>query len=248
MTQETNEIVDYIMITRKHEIYHSQTIIPMTMTDYINIPITVLTHNSLYEHCTNNLIQPENDEGQQEPQQQQENNFVVYVITYQQTIQIMKESEEYLSFNLEDIIFVRVRYEITPEPYDDDIPAPIPLNVAYNEPADILTSIGFTIITNQLINMINAENMEPVHVVASDNDLSLIKPVKYCELNSTHTECSICLDKFADDIIVSQTPCNHVFHHECIKQWITTQTNNCPMCRVKIGVGQVMEEIDNDTS
>jgi len=46
-------------------------------------------------------------------------------------------------------------------------------------------------------------------------------------------ECSICMEPFAVDEIVSWSPnkvCTHAFHHECIKEWLL-RNGNCPFCR-----------------
>ena len=42
-------------------------------------------------------------------------------------------------------------------------------------------------------------------------------------------DCSVCLDKGVDHV----TRCNHYFHGECIKKWITKK-KLCPNCRVKL--------------
>jgi len=44
-------------------------------------------------------------------------------------------------------------------------------------------------------------------------------------------ECTICLEQFQVDEIVSWSAvCSHVFHHRCIKEWLYRHTN-CPICR-----------------
>jgi hypothetical protein len=46
--------------------------------------------------------------------------------------------------------------------------------------------------------------------------------------------CSICLDAFEPEkSLVSITQCNHVFHYECIKEWIEKNVLNplCPNCK-----------------
>jgi uncharacterized protein YneF (UPF0154 family) len=40
--------------------------------------------------------------------------------------------------------------------------------------------------------------------------------------------CPICLDHF--EVRVTQAPCGHVFHKDCIRQWLLN-TKNCPICR-----------------
>ncbi len=59
------------------------------------------------------------------------------------------------------------------------------------------------------------------------------------------TECSICLDKIKDN---SKTlECSHVFHHECINNWIVESLKfTCPLCRsgmITLEIKSVTEEI-----
>merc|ERR1711990_356393 len=62
--------------------------------------------------------------------------------------------------------------------------------------------------------------------------------------NPSAATCSICLidynvkeqiSMFQSDVepsIISQLKCNHLFHYDCIKQWLTNcQRNECPVCR-----------------
>uniref|UniRef100_A0A7S3P509 RING-type domain-containing protein n=1 Tax=Amphora coffeiformis TaxID=265554 RepID=A0A7S3P509_9STRA len=49
------------------------------------------------------------------------------------------------------------------------------------------------------------------------------------------TECPICMEEFKQGEIVSwspddETPCQHFFHHECIKEWLL-RSPHCPYCR-----------------
>jgi Ring finger domain len=58
----------------------------------------------------------------------------------------------------------------------------------------------------------------------------------YIEPETTEKECSICMEQFEKDDIVSWSPtttCLHVFHHECIKEWLLYH-DNCPYCRVTV--------------
>ncbi|KAL7251633.1 hypothetical protein ACSBR1_013474 [Camellia fascicularis] len=43
-------------------------------------------------------------------------------------------------------------------------------------------------------------------------------------------KCSICLERFKPDIVVATTPCSHVFHRDCVFQWLPN-TGQCPLCR-----------------
>ena len=42
-------------------------------------------------------------------------------------------------------------------------------------------------------------------------------------------ECAICFDIFKENELLTQLKCNHVFHKECLSQWLLNN-NNCPIC------------------
>lgn len=45
-------------------------------------------------------------------------------------------------------------------------------------------------------------------------------------------QCHICLDDFNVKESITQLQCNHYYHKECIKEWLTKQSSKCPICRV----------------
>ena len=53
--------------------------------------------------------------------------------------------------------------------------------------------------------------------------------------DKTFEECVICMSKFEDTDQVSSLQCDsrHVFHTECLSQWMQTKTQ-CPLCKVEI--------------
>lgn len=46
-------------------------------------------------------------------------------------------------------------------------------------------------------------------------------------------KCSICLENL-DDINIKKTNCNHLFHKQCIYEWINNNKTTCPLCRENI--------------
>ncbi|RWS10864.1 E3 ubiquitin-protein ligase Arkadia-like protein [Dinothrombium tinctorium] len=65
-------------------------------------------------------------------------------------------------------------------------------------------------------------------------------PHKYKKIQRTATDgddniekCTICLCEFEDNEEVRRLPCMHLFHVECVDQWLTTN-KRCPICRVDI--------------
>jgi len=51
-------------------------------------------------------------------------------------------------------------------------------------------------------------------------------------VNSSESECSICLSKFKKNEIISKLICSHYYHKKCIDNWFNIGTNKmCPLCR-----------------
>ncbi|XP_055690023.1 cell surface glycoprotein 1 isoform X2 [Lutzomyia longipalpis] len=46
-------------------------------------------------------------------------------------------------------------------------------------------------------------------------------------------KCTICLSQFENDNDVRRLPCMHLFHMDCVDQWLVTN-KHCPICRVDI--------------
>lgn len=46
-------------------------------------------------------------------------------------------------------------------------------------------------------------------------------------------KCTICLSLFEIENDVRRLPCMHLFHMDCVDQWLVTN-KHCPICRVDI--------------
>lgn len=53
------------------------------------------------------------------------------------------------------------------------------------------------------------------------------------ELDDDGKRCAICLDDFEPREAVTLTPCDHMFHEECIVPWVKSH-GQCPVCRFVI--------------
>tara|TARA_E500000178_G_C17019787_1_gene754927 strand:+ start:760 stop:2361 length:1602 start_codon:yes stop_codon:yes gene_type:complete len=83
-----------------------------------------------------------------------------------------------------------------------------------------------------------AVHMDDVRVTLQDKDLESIKTIKFSEINDPKIDekkCSICMTKFADDDDISILKCNHIFHEDCIKEWLKDYNYKCPVCRCETG-------------
>ena len=54
-------------------------------------------------------------------------------------------------------------------------------------------------------------------------------------------ECNICMDTYKLDEIIIKLSCNHLFHKNCIKDWLCKEKISCPVCRK-----DVREHINNN--
>jgi len=65
---------------------------------------------------------------------------------------------------------------------------------------------------------------------ASDADL----PRREVEAGTT---CCICMEEMVTGVVARQLPCAHLFHAECIDQWLTGSSVRCPMCGFDVAEG-----------
>ncbi|WZZ59600.1 hypothetical protein YC2023_059707 [Brassica napus] len=50
-----------------------------------------------------------------------------------------------------------------------------------------------------------------------------------------HKLCNICMDKVVRGEIINALQCNHIYHHQCIIDWIRMNLK-CPTCRDTISL------------
>lgn len=58
---------------------------------------------------------------------------------------------------------------------------------------------------------------------------------------TTHAEnCSICLSDYEDNEILRTLPCFHIFHRDCVDDWLK-QSKVCPICKYQVDTVQRTE-------
>ena len=60
--------------------------------------------------------------------------------------------------------------------------------------------------------------------------------ITYNTINETdllNTDCPICLIEFENDDMIHKLPCNHIYHPDCINEWIHINSI-CPVCRFNL--------------
>lgn len=77
----------------------------------------------------------------------------------------------------------------------------------------------------------NASSNAPGPATQSDIDALPRKPVTVEMLGAEgRAECSICMDEVNIEEEVTELPCHHWFHHQCISAWLS-EHDTCPHCR-----------------
>ena len=56
-----------------------------------------------------------------------------------------------------------------------------------------------------------------------------IETVKFDIDYSKFFQCGICMDSFYDGEMVKKLPCGHIYHKDCLSQWMQNN-NKCPFC------------------
>jgi hypothetical protein len=82
-------------------------------------------------------------------------------------------------------------------------------------------------------NNVNQQPMEDVKVVMNEEDFEKMA-CKAIQTENNIKECNICIEVYKKGDKVIELPCKHLFHKECIKQWLCKEKINCPVCRYDI--------------
>ena len=96
-------------------------------------------------------------------------------------------------------------------------------------------SLTTHIFSNMIFNTGGAQEMEDVKLTVSREDLDNIPIITYKELSDIVKEknckCSICQDNFSGEDKIKNLICDHVYHHDCIDEWLFNHSHKCPCCK-----------------
>jgi hypothetical protein len=107
-------------------------------------------------------------------------------------------------------------------------------SLANNLTDTVLNSLFTNFNTFMEQNLQNLQDLEDVKVTLTEDEFNKLDIVTDKELINGK-QCNICLEDLTEDELnkptLIQLKCNHIYHKECIKEWLTKQSTKCPSCR-----------------
>ncbi|XP_022851574.1 E3 ubiquitin-protein ligase SGR9, amyloplastic-like [Olea europaea var. sylvestris] len=88
---------------------------------------------------------------------------------------------------------------------------------------------------NEILQQSIEEDNDCNMIPATDSSIKSLEMKKLDDENNDYESCSICLDKFYKGIVTTCMPCLHMFHSNCITQWLK-MSHYCPVCRFEMPI------------
>jgi predicted amino acid-binding ACT domain protein len=80
---------------------------------------------------------------------------------------------------------------------------------------------------------VNINDMEDVKVTLTNQQFDKLfsETVKENNKQNYESKCNICMDEYKLEDVVVKLGCKHVFHKDCIYNWLCNEKVTCPVCR-----------------
>ena len=86
-----------------------------------------------------------------------------------------------------------------------------------------------------LIHSLGTEIVQVKNVIAQNIHEQLIMEKLTKMQAEEHGRWSVCLEDYEENEFVEITPCNHIFHSDCLLSWLDDDNITCPLCRANLG-------------
>lgn len=114
-----------------------------------------------------------------------------------------------------------------------------------------ITTVFFTILILELVILvrsitgnIKASKNKPIttkqylKLIEEKNPASRYKKTRF--IMDSSNECAVCLSLFEEGEFVRKLKCKHIFHKDCLDQWLQQDWATCPLCRSKVLPEEIM--------
>lgn len=81
---------------------------------------------------------------------------------------------------------------------------------------------------------INEQEFEDVKITLTEDEFNKLNNIILSDENINdyiNKDCNICMDEYKKDETVINLDCKHIFHKDCIKNWLLNEKVSCPVCR-----------------
>lgn len=97
----------------------------------------------------------------------------------------------------------------------------------------IFSNIGVEILPTQT-------TLEDVNIPISTEAFNKLEEMEYKKYCKEHGKkvcevCAICQETYEDTSEIKILPCEHIFHKECVQEWLQKYQHKCPLCRSDCG-------------
>lgn len=99
-----------------------------------------------------------------------------------------------------------------------------------------LASEMFQGVINLLVNneYTPTDTLDDVKVVLTTDEFNKLDQLEVSKeklQDYINKECNVCIESYKEHEKVTRLPCQHIFHEECIKNWLCNENVKCPVCR-----------------
>lgn len=164
-------------------------------------------------------------------------DFVNNIISQSsQNIPVESEYEESGEDDTDNVQPIQLNQNINSLPmFFNDIQTIVPQNMILEPELNMFnTIINYINTTQNTLNQhFNDSIDEDVLVTLDATDLSNLEKITVETKQDDH--CTICLQDIEEGEIITNLPCKHYYHHECISKYLKEFDYKCPLCREDAG-------------
>ena len=173
---------------------------------------------------------------------------------YLKNLQYDDEPIDTIRYTIRTIFFEGTHYELKKLVSNIFSYGMLGINYVFNENFSILNELltselkrrlkremVFTLVSQMITNQGSGINqMEDIKLILTKEELEKIPLNSYknieTELKEKNECCPVCRDEYNDNDIVRILNCCHVFHTDCVDNWLTNHSHKCPCCRQSTGI------------
>jgi len=153
----------------------------------------------------------------------------------------INQNQEEINQNQEEINQNQEEINQNQEEINQIIPPNIPFITNFSNEFTVFDNNSSITYNRIMMNIANELYSELINVPNQENVICTLDEEEKNKLNKVILEnnldkcCSVCMDDLVKDNEVIILPCEHIFHTNCIEEWLSKYNYNCPVCKKEVG-------------